>query len=166
VAIPAHGYAHLIHTFPLPSLTTCLTSTAQTPNLCSRTTPPTPILSHPLSACLHAAPSEGSDTFHAKYVPFQSVLSGSNSSGESYSLDDVIYRSAAGGLLDVEHDFSALAHYDAAYWKKLFEKRTATTKWPFGSGVWSKKEWVLPVRARVCEGGGGGLEKVRGGRRG
>ncbi len=54
------------------------------------------------------------------------------------------YRAADGGLLDVEHDFAALAHYDAAYWKQLFDGRVGTTRWPFGSGVWSKKEWVLP----------------------
>lgn len=39
----------------------------------------------------------------------------------------------------------ALKHYDAAYWKKQFDGRVGTTLWPYGSGVWSKKEWVLPV---------------------
>ncbi len=55
-------------------------------------------------------------------------------------------RAQDGGLLDVEHDMEALARYDGAYWKKLFDGRVGTTKWPHGSGVWSKKEWVLPVR--------------------
>lgn len=41
----------------------------------------------------------------------------------------------------------ALARFDAAYWKKLFDGRVGTTAWPYGSGVWSKKEWVLPVSA-------------------
>ena len=27
----------------------------------------------------------------------------------------------------------------------LFDTRVGTTTWPTGSGVWSKKEWVLPV---------------------
>ncbi|KAK6126770.1 hypothetical protein DH2020_039478 [Rehmannia glutinosa] len=26
----------------------------------------------------------------------------------------------------------------------LFDSRVGTTRWPYGSGVWSKKEWVLP----------------------
>lgn len=51
-----------------------------------------------------------------------------------------------GGLLDVQHDMEALAKFDAAHWKKLFDSRIGTTAWPYGSGVWSKKEWVLPVR--------------------
>lgn len=66
-------------------------------------------------------------------------------SGESYSLDDVVYRSRDGGLLDVHHDMKALAQYGPEYWRNLFDARVGTTAWPFGSGVWSKKEWVLPV---------------------
>lgn len=63
---------------------------------------------------------------------------------ESYGLDEVIYRARDGGLLDVSHDMAALGQYDAAYWRNLFESRVGTTRWPHGSGVWSKKEWVLP----------------------
>jgi len=92
-----------------------------------------------------AGPSEGSETFNAHYVPLKSVQQGTaTSSTEKYSLDEVIYRAADGGLLDVYHDMDALAHYDAKYWKNLFDGRVGTTKWPFGSGVWSKKEWILP----------------------
>ena len=53
---------------------------------------------------------------------------------------------SAGGLLDVQHDMEALAIYGPEYWKALFDERTGKTTWPYGSGVWSKKEWVLPVR--------------------
>ena len=61
-------------------------------------------------------------------------------------------RPAPGGLLDVEHDMEALAIYGPDYWKALFDQRVGKTTWPYGSGVWSKKEWVLPVRAggRAC----------------
>lgn len=59
-------------------------------------------------------------------------------------MDEVLYRAADGSLLDVQHDMEALGRYDAKYWKNLFDGRIGTTKWPFGSGVWSKKEWVLP----------------------
>ncbi|KAL9242134.1 hypothetical protein vseg_016165 [Gypsophila vaccaria] len=81
-----------------------------------------------------------SHNFSAKYVPFNAPAS----STESYSLDEIVYRSRSGGLLDVEHDFSALARYDGAYWRNLFDSRVGKTTWPYGSGVWSKKEWVLP----------------------
>lgn len=40
----------------------------------------------------------------------------------------------------------ALAMYGPEYWRALFDTRVGRTSWPFGSGVWSKKEWVLPVR--------------------
>ncbi|KAG8367189.1 hypothetical protein BUALT_Bualt16G0046800 [Buddleja alternifolia] len=79
--------------------------------------------------------------FSAKYVPFTSI---STPTTESYSLNDVVYRSRDGGLLDVQHDMSALKQFDGHYWRTLFDSRVGTTKWPYGSGVWSKKEWVLP----------------------
>ncbi|GBF87717.1 threonine synthase [Raphidocelis subcapitata] len=83
------------------------------------------------------------DSFHAKFVPFKDVQRGSLS-GEQYSLDTVQYRSTDGGLLDVYHDMSELAKFGPEYWKALFDGRVGTTSWPYGSGVWSKKEWVLP----------------------
>ncbi|KAI3948922.1 hypothetical protein MKW92_013601 [Papaver armeniacum] len=78
--------------------------------------------------------------FSAKYVPFNA----DPSSTESYSLDEIIYTSASGGLLDVQHDMEALKKFDGQYWKNLFDSRIGKTTWPYGSGVWSKKEWVLP----------------------
>ncbi|XP_057768208.1 threonine synthase 1, chloroplastic-like [Salvia miltiorrhiza] len=81
--------------------------------------------------------------FSAKYVPFTSI-SGNTPTSESYSLDEVIYRSRDGGLLDVQHDMDALRRFDGHYWRSLFDSRVGTTRWPHGSGVWSKKEWVLP----------------------
>eukprot|EP00889_Picochlorum_renovo_P006748 jgi/Picre1/33778/NNA_001257.t1 len=91
----------------------------------------------------HREPPAGSDTFSAKYVPFEDVRS-QTASPEEYSLDQVIYRANDGGLLDVQHDMNALKEYDATYWRKLFDSRIGTTRWPYGSGVWSKKELVLP----------------------
>lgn len=78
--------------------------------------------------------------FSAKYVPFNT----DPNSTETYSLDEVVYRSRSGGLLDVQHDMQALKEYDGNYWKSLFDSRIGRTAWPYGSGVWSKKEWVLP----------------------
>jgi threonine synthase len=65
--------------------------------------------------------------------------------GRRYSLYDVIYRCKdCGGLLDVEHDVEALRDRSGAQWRELFENRTRSNEWPYGSGVWGKKEWVCP----------------------
>ena len=65
--------------------------------------------------------------------------------GRRYSIYDVVYRCEdCGGLLDVAHDVEALKDRSAAGWMQLFERRTHTTEWPYGSGVWGKKEWVCP----------------------
>ena len=92
-----------------------------------------------------AAPLDKAHLFHADFVPFNDVMTAS-SSGERYDLDQVIYRSADGGLLDVQHNMEALSTYSPQYWKALFDERVGKTTWPYGSGVWSKKEWILPVR--------------------
>lgn len=81
-----------------------------------------------------------SQGFSAKYVPFYS----GSKTDEEYSLDEVVYRSRSGALLDVQHDMDALKRYDGKYWRNLFDSRVGKTTWPYGSGVWSKKEWVLP----------------------
>ena len=63
----------------------------------------------------------------------------------SYPLNSVIYRcKTCGSLLEVQHDLHALANRDAKIWKRLFDDRCKSTEWPYGSGVWGKKEWVLP----------------------
>jgi threonine synthase len=38
----------------------------------------------------------------------------------------------------------ALKQRSADEWKELFDHRIRTTTWPYGSGVWGKKEWVSP----------------------
>jgi threonine synthase len=64
---------------------------------------------------------------------------------ERYPLNTVIYRcKSCSSLLEVKHDMQALAHRSAKAWMKLFEDRYKSTEWPYGSGIWGKKEWVLP----------------------
>jgi threonine synthase len=63
---------------------------------------------------------------------------------ERYPLDEVVYTDRAGGLLHVVHDMAELAKTPAGDWRQLFEDRAHKTAWPYGSGVWGKKEWVLP----------------------
>lgn len=63
----------------------------------------------------------------------------------SYPLDQVIYACPkCGELLEVAHDIDALRDRSGEQWKRLFEQRWMTTQWPYGSGVWGKKEWVAP----------------------
>jgi threonine synthase len=63
---------------------------------------------------------------------------------EHYALDEVVYTDRSGGLLQVAHDMGELRKTSAAEWKRLFDERSHKTEWPYGSGVWGKKEWVCP----------------------
>jgi len=64
---------------------------------------------------------------------------------ENYPLNSIVYRcKTCGSLLEVKHDLHALAQRDSKSWIKLFEDRYKSNEWPFGSGVWGKKEWILP----------------------
>jgi threonine synthase len=62
-----------------------------------------------------------------------------------YPLDEIVYRcEKCGDLLEVHHDIDRLRDKKPIEWKKLFDSRIGTTMWPYGSGVWGKKEWVCP----------------------
>ncbi|PBC73753.1 threonine synthase [Fibrobacter intestinalis] len=75
--------------------------------------------------------------FHAY---FQSI-----NENDTYPLDEVIYRSKVdGSLLEVHHDRDALAERSPDEWKKLFAERRMSFKPADMSGVWSKREMVLP----------------------
>ena len=64
---------------------------------------------------------------------------------ETYPLTEIIYRCRnCNGLLEVRHNMDVLKQRSAADWKKLFEKRYRRTQYPYGSGVWGKKELVCP----------------------
>src|SRR4029453_5537671 len=57
-----------------------------------------------------------------------------------YGLDQIVYRcESCGGLLEVQHDVEVLKRRSAQDWKELFDSRLGRI-----SGVWSKKEVVLP----------------------
>lgn len=62
-----------------------------------------------------------------------------------YPLTRPLYRCPkCDGLLEVAHDVEALRDRSAAAWMKLFDDRWMRTAWPYGSGVWGKREWVAP----------------------
>jgi len=78
-------------------------------------------------------------------MPYRSWLECIRGCGTRHSIYEVVYRcEACGGLLDVEHDLEALRDRTPDQWKRLFEERARTNEWPYGSGVWGKKEWVCP----------------------
>lgn len=65
--------------------------------------------------------------------------------GATYPLNAIVYScEKCQSLLEVQHDMQALAHRSPAAWMRLFEERYKSTQWPYGSGIWGKKEWVLP----------------------
>jgi len=62
-----------------------------------------------------------------------------------YPLDEVIYRcEKCGELLEVSHDMERLKQTKPERWRELFDGRVGVTDWPYGSGVWGKKEMVCP----------------------
>lgn len=66
--------------------------------------------------------------------------------GCTYPLTEVIYRcKTCDGLLQVKHDMDVLKQRSADDWKRLFEERYMRTQYPYGSGVWGKKEFVCPI---------------------
>jgi threonine synthase len=73
-------------------------------------------------AARHPAPKQG---LSAWYEPFPPAPNGDPN--ERYSLDEIVYRSSSGGLLDVRHDMEALARFSGAYWRDLFDSRIGRT---------------------------------------
>jgi threonine synthase len=62
-----------------------------------------------------------------------------------WPLTEVRYQGPDGGLLTVRHDMEALGTRSGAQWRRLFESRLHTQAWPYGSGVWGKRELVCPM---------------------
>jgi threonine synthase len=65
-------------------------------------------------------------------------------STDRYDLDEIVYTDRSGGLLQVVHDMEELCKTPPQEWKAIFEDRAHKNSWPYGSGVWGKKEWVCP----------------------
>lgn len=62
-----------------------------------------------------------------------------------HALHSALYRCPqCDGLLDVQHDLTALGQRSAAAWKALFRERRAEGRFPYDSGVWTRREWVAP----------------------
>lgn len=62
-----------------------------------------------------------------------------------YELQEIVYVcKKCGDLLQVRHDLSELKKTSAQDWKNLFDDRLRDVRFPNQSGIWSKREWVLP----------------------
>ena len=73
-------------------------------------------------------------------MKFQAWFECFSGCGVRYDLEQVVYRcEECGGLLEVRHDVRALTERSAAQWKQMFDSRLGRD-----SGVWSKREVVLP----------------------
>ena len=75
-----------------------------------------------------------------------------------HSIYDVIYRCPkCDSLLEVHHERESLGSRNPGQWQQLFDSRASTTVWPYGSGVWGMREWVIPSLrdenvVSMCEG--------------
>jgi threonine synthase len=62
-----------------------------------------------------------------------------------HSIFDVLYTCpSCGSLLEVHHEREPLKQRNASEWQQLFDSRASTSTWPYGSGVWGMREWVIP----------------------
>jgi threonine synthase len=78
-------------------------------------------------------------------VPFRARFRCFRGCEGSYSLYQVIYTCPkCGGLLEVYHELQPLRQVSAEQWRTLNDSRVGTTRWPYGSGVWGMREWVVP----------------------
>ena len=78
-------------------------------------------------------------------MPYSAEFRCFNGCEGSWPVTRPIYRCPrCDGLLSVVHDVDALRDRSGAAWMKLFDDRYGRNVWPYGSGVWGKREWVMP----------------------
>ena len=78
--------------------------------------------------------------------PFRAWFGCASGCSGQWPLNQIMYYCPkCGSLLDVQHDLDALRTRPAKVWKRLFDDRYRRTTYPYGSGVWGKKEMVCPA---------------------
>ena len=78
--------------------------------------------------------------------PFRAWFGCASGCSGQWPLNQIMYYCPkCGSLLDVQHDLAALRTRPAKDWKRLFDDRYRRTTYPYGSGVWGKKEMVCPA---------------------
>lgn len=89
--------------------------------------------------------SQPMDTTHPA-SPFRAWFACAAGCGGEIPLNQISYYCPkCGSLLDVHHDTAALRTRSPEEWKRLFDDRYCRTTYPYGSGVWGKKEMVCPA---------------------
>jgi threonine synthase len=88
--------------------------------------------------------AKGSTASAARKPRYRAWFESLHDPSERYALDEVVYTARDGGLLQVVHDLGELRKTPPEAWKRLFGERSHRNEWPYGSGVWGKKEWVCP----------------------
>ena len=80
-----------------------------------------------------------------KTLPYRAYFRCFRGCPGEYSVYSVMYTCpTCGGLLEVHHELEPLQQHDAATWQALLSRRAGTGQWPYGSGVWGMREWVMP----------------------
>ncbi len=98
-------------------------------------------------------------TFPNPAACYRAVFRCISSCPGDHALNEVIYQCPhCHDLLEVVHDLEPLRLTSPEEWKDVFDSRYMRTVWPYGSGVWGKKEFVCPGIDDVnivstCEGG-------------
>jgi len=93
----------------------------------------------------HCLPGWGRNRSILPGVSYNAWFQCINGCPGQYSLLEVIYRCpGCSDLLEVQHDVEALRARAPAAWIQLFDERNRRNVYPYGSGVWGKKEWVVP----------------------
>jgi threonine synthase len=77
--------------------------------------------------------------------PFRAAFRCTGGCPGDHSIWQPLYRCpSCGSLLQVVHDLEALRDRSPNAWMRCFDDRYKRTTWPYGSGVWGKKEWICP----------------------
>jgi threonine synthase len=94
-----------------------------------------------------------------KPAKYRAVFRCINGCPGEHPLNEIIYQCPkCQDLLEVVHDIEPLRMTSPEEWKDIFDSRFMRTFWPYGSGVWGKKEFVCPDVldenvVSTCEGG-------------
>lgn len=92
-----------------------------------------------------SARGAGAPAGYSPPVPYHAEFRCFDGCAGSWPVTEPIYRCPrCGGLLEVAHELDALRARSGAEWRALFDERYRTSAWPYGSGVWGKREWVMP----------------------
>jgi len=78
-------------------------------------------------------------------VDVTSLACGASCGAGPWGADDARLRCDCGGLLEVRHDVDALARVPADEWRRRFDARGPMRAGWDASGVWARREWVLPA---------------------